>query len=176
VTFSTGIYDWCKENAYYFFGPVEFVRAFAVTAGVATAMVCSMPFDTVRNRLHTMRPLPNGKLPYTGTVDCLGKILKYECNKFKQGNFCALYTGGQAYFLRLWLIAYTSIFMLDAYHASDYKSEFWQPARFTYSSGIDYDIHNPYTDAFNQMMVRNWMAKGGMPALHPDGKSNIKVL
>jgi len=25
-------------------------------------------------------------------------------------------------------------------------------------------------------MVRNWMAKGGFGALHPDGKSNIKVL
>lgn len=83
VGVSTGIYDWAKENAYYFFGPVEFVRAFAVTGGVATAMVCSMPFDTIRTRLHAMRPLPNGKLPYTGTFDCLGKILKYECNKFK---------------------------------------------------------------------------------------------
>lgn len=125
VTCSTGIYDWLKENAYYFFGPVEFVRAAAVTGGVATAMVMSMPFDTIRTRLHAMRPLPNGKLPYTGTFDCLGKILKYECNKFKQANFCALYTGGQAYFLRLWLIAYTSIFLLDAYHSGDYTSEFW---------------------------------------------------
>ena len=39
--------------------------------------------------------------------------------------------------------------ILDAYHSSDMVSEFWQPARFSYTSGIDYDIHNPWTDGFN---------------------------
>lgn len=55
-------------------------------------------------------------------------------------------------------------------------SEFWQPARFSYSSGLDYDIHNPWTDGFNQAMVRSWRGKGGFGALHPDGKSKIIVL
>jgi hypothetical protein len=55
-------------------------------------------------------------------------------------------------------------------------SEFWQPARFQYVSGIDYDIHDPFTDGYNQMMIHNWMAKGGFPGLHPAGDENIKVL
>ena len=57
-------------------------------------MALSMPFDTIRTRLHTMRPLPNGVMPYTGTLDCLCKIIKYECCPDKQANFGAFYTGG----------------------------------------------------------------------------------
>jgi hypothetical protein len=83
VAVSTGCYDWIKENAYFFFGPVSLVRVSATLAGVVTAGLLSMPFDTVRNRLHTMRPLPNGQLPYEGTLDCFLKIWKYECSFHK---------------------------------------------------------------------------------------------
>lgn len=149
VSVASSTYDWLKENAYFFFGPVALNRIIATGAGVATAMALSMPFDTVRNRLQTMRPLPNGQYPYSGTFDCMAKIVKYECSKSKQANFGAFYTGGQAYFVRLYLIAFLSQYLLDYYHAGNYTSEFWQPARYTYSSGIDYDIHNPYTDGYN---------------------------
>lgn len=177
VSVSTGIYDWMKENTYYFFGPISMVRLVSTVCGVGTAVLMSMPFDTIKTRLHVMRPLPNGAYPYTGTIDCFCKMLKYECARKKQSNIpAAFYSGGQAYALRLFLIAYMSQFLLDAYHAGDYTEEFWQPARFSYTTGIDYDIHNPYTDGYNQMMVRNWMAKGGFPGIHPDGKSSIKVL
>lgn len=53
MTGAAGAYDWMKENTYYFFGPISAVRILATTAGVATAMALSMPFDTVRTRLHT---------------------------------------------------------------------------------------------------------------------------
>jgi len=171
-----GSYDWMKENTYYFFGPIAAVRILATTAGVATAVALSMPFDAIKTRLHTMRPLPNGKMPYDGTFDCMVKMNRYECSWLKYNNFGSFYTGGQAYFARLWVIAYFSQMCLDRYHGTDYVSEFWQPARFQYQSGIDYDIHNPYTDGFNHMMTTNWMAKGGFGAIHPDGKSQIKVL
>lgn len=174
---SSACYDWMKENAYFFFGPVSAVRLISTTVGVIAAMALSMPFDTIRTRLHAMRPLPNGQYPYSGSIDCMAKMLRYECSKKKQANIpTAFFTGGQAYGLRLFLIAYMSQMLLDRYHAGDYTEEFWQPARFSYGSGIDYDIHNPYTDGYNQMMVRNWMAKGGFPGIHPDGKSSIKVL
>jgi solute carrier family 25 (mitochondrial oxoglutarate transporter), member 11 len=174
---STGVYDWMKENGYFFFGPVGVVRLTGTVCGVSVAMLMSLPFDAVRTRLHTMRPLPNGAYPYSGTIDCICKMLKYECNKKKQANIpTAFMTGAQAYFVRLFLIAYLSQIMLDRYHAGDYTAEYWQPARFSFTSGIDYDIHNPHTDGYNQMMVRNWMAKGGIPGTHPDGKSQIKVL
>jgi hypothetical protein len=60
VAVSTGVYDWLKENTYFFTGPISLVRFLATAGGVATAGILSMPFDTVRTRLHTMRPLPNG--------------------------------------------------------------------------------------------------------------------
>ena len=83
VSVALGTYDWMKENTYYFFGPMWVVRFAATTAGVATAFSLSMPFDTIKTRLHTMKPLPNGVLPYKGTWDCLMKIVKYECDKHK---------------------------------------------------------------------------------------------
>lgn len=174
---SSACYDWMKENQYFFFGNASFVRIVSTAAGVGAAMLLSLPFDAVRTRLHTMRPLPNGAYPYTGTIDCIAKMLKFECSKRKLSNIPAAFmSGGQAYGLRLFAIAYLSQLLLDRYHAGNYTEEFWQPARFSFTSGIDYDIHNPYTDGYNQMMVRNWMAKGGMAAMHPDGKSQIKVL
>ena len=108
VAVSTGVYDWLKENTYYFTGPVSLVRILATAGGVATAGLLSMPFDTIRTRLHTMRPLPNGQLPYDGTLDCLLKIWKYECSFSKQSNLAAFYSGGQAYFARLFVIAMLS--------------------------------------------------------------------
>jgi len=56
----TGIYDWCKENSYFFLGPSWITRFWctAVVAGFGT--MASLPFDAIRTRLHTMRPLPNG--------------------------------------------------------------------------------------------------------------------
>ena len=68
-----------------------------------------------------------------------------------------------------------SQYLLDWYHSTDNVSEFWGPARFNTTTGIDFDLHNPYSDAFAQLMLRDWMAKGGMGAFHPDGKSQIKV-
>ena len=176
VSVASGTYDWMKENSYYFFGPVALNRLLATAVGVSTAMVLSMPFDTIKTRLHTMRPLPNGVYPYSGTFDAMSKIVKYECSGSKQANYGAFMTGGQAYWVRLYLVSLFSQYLLDYYHNADYVSEFWQPARFSFQTGIDYDIHNPYTDGYNQMMVRNWMAKGGFGAIHPDGKSQIKVL
>jgi solute carrier family 25 oxoglutarate transporter 11 len=70
VSAASGSYDWVKENTFYFFGPITAVRLLATTAGVATAVALSMPFDAIRTRLHTMRPLPNGQMPYEGTLDC----------------------------------------------------------------------------------------------------------
>jgi solute carrier family 25 oxoglutarate transporter 11 len=176
LTCAAGIHDWIKENVYYFFGPIAATRLLGTAGGVAAAMALSMPFDTVRVRLHTMRPLPNGVYPYAGTADCISKIVKYECNKSKQANFAAFYTGGQAYAARLFVIALASQYLLDWYHATDNVSEFWSPARFHVTTGIDYDIHNPYTDAYNKAMVSSWMGKAGTPPMHPDGKSQIKVL
>jgi hypothetical protein len=75
VSIASGCYDWIKENSWYWFGPISMNRILGTTVGVAVAGTLSMPFDTVRTRMHTMRPLPNGRMPYDNSVDCFRKIL-----------------------------------------------------------------------------------------------------
>lgn len=80
VSVASGCYDWMKENMFYFFGPISMNRIVGTTVGVAAATALSMPFDAVATRLQTMRPLPNGAMPYNGTADCFIKIIKFECS------------------------------------------------------------------------------------------------
>lgn len=74
----TNVFDWCKENSYFFLGPSWINRIFATTGATAVGVAVSMPFDAVRVRMHTMRPLPNGRLPYTSSFDCFRKMACYE--------------------------------------------------------------------------------------------------
>jgi len=60
----TSIFDLIKENTYYFLGPSMFNRLIATAGAVTVGTIFSMPFDMVRVRLQTMRPLPNGLYPY----------------------------------------------------------------------------------------------------------------
>lgn len=56
----TSIFDWCKENSYFYFGPHWINRFWATAIAVSIGTAVSLPFDMIRTRLHTMRPLPNG--------------------------------------------------------------------------------------------------------------------
>ena len=179
VSVGGGVYDWLKENMYYFFGPITLNRFVGTAAGVAAAMAVSMPFDAIATRMHTQRPLPNGKLPYLNSVDCYNKMIKYESSFDHHSNVGCFYSGGQAYFLRYYIIAILSQYMLDYYHSTAKVSEYWQPARYNYSSSIDYDIHNPWTDSFNKAMNAAFKTNAGFAALHPGaskGKSTFTAL
>lgn len=157
----TGIYDWCKENSYFFLGPTWMTRLWCTAVAAACGTFAALPFDAVRTRMHTMRPLPNGVYPYTSSTDCLLKILQFESNpKYFSNPGGSLYVGAQAYGARLFMICYLSQFILDRYHHGSNVSEFWQPARFNYHSGLDYDIHEPFTDGFNKFLTSKWSAPG----------------
>jgi len=105
----TGTYDWCKENSYFFLGPSWINRLWATGVAVGVGVAGSLPFDAVRTRMHTMRPLPNGRLPYESSVDCFQKMLKYECVNNYHSNFGgAFFAGAQAYSARLFLLCYGS--------------------------------------------------------------------
>jgi hypothetical protein len=170
--------DWMKENAYFNLGPSWINRFLGTGLAVASGVAFSMPFDNIRTRLHTMRPLPNGDLPYRSTWDCFKKICYYECNStHSQNPTGSFYTGAQAYTARLFIICYASQYILDYYHGSSaYVSEFWQPARFHYQTGIDYDVHEPFTDAFNKMMVYNTHVYQDAPEMMPDHKGGYTSL
>ena len=77
----TSIFDLCKENSYYYFGPHWINRLWSTAVAVSVGTAVSMPFDMVRTRLHTMRPLPTGEMPYQYSLDVIVKILRYECQQ-----------------------------------------------------------------------------------------------
>ena len=51
------------------------------------------------------------------------------------------------------------VYVLDYYHEGKNVSEFWSPAKHKVQTGIDYDVHDPFTDGFNQFMVSKWNVK-----------------
>lgn len=172
----TPIYDWCKENSYFFLGPSWLNRFWATAVAVIVGSLVSMPFDMIRTRLYTMRPLPNGVMPYSGTFDCLSKILRFECNSFKSSTVQSLYAGFEMYWARLFLICWVSQYILDIYHTRNYVPEIWNSARFSWQGQIDYDIHDPYTDKYLKAMVANVVGPGGLPGARPlDGSDFIVV-
>lgn len=83
----TNVFDWCKENSYYFLGPSWINRLWSTAVATSLGVAFSMPFDAVRQRMHTMRPLPSGDLPYTSSWDCFKKMWHFEGNAKFQSNF-----------------------------------------------------------------------------------------
>ena len=49
------------------------IGASAVSGFFASA--CSLPFDYVKTQIQKMQPGPDGKYPYTGSLDCAMKTL-----------------------------------------------------------------------------------------------------
>jgi len=121
----TNVYDWCKENSYFFLGPSWINRLWATGAAVSFGVAASMPFDTVRTRMHTMRPLPDGTMPYASSFDCFHKMWTYEGSMKYHSNLGCFFSGGQAYGARLFLICFLSQYFLDWYHGRQMVSEFW---------------------------------------------------
>jgi solute carrier family 25 oxoglutarate transporter 11 len=71
-------YDEVKETCTNLMGTgLHTNMASAAAAGFFCAFF-SLPFDMIKTRLQNMKPLPTGELPYTGVIDCAGKIFKKE--------------------------------------------------------------------------------------------------
>mmetsp|Transcript_24000 Transcript_24000/g.18325 ORF Transcript_24000/g.18325 Transcript_24000/m.18325 type:complete len:314 (-) Transcript_24000:41-982(-) len=172
----TSIFDLCKENSYYFLGPSWVNRFWSTAIAVTIGTAVSMPFDNIKTRLQIMRPLPNGQMPYTGTLDCLAKIIRYECQLEKSSNVQSIFAGLTPYWIRLFAICYVSQFILDYYHGANYVSEFWQPARSYFPTGIDYDFHDPYTDAYNIAMVSSIHGPGAIPGTTPSNNNDFNIV
>ena len=58
------------------------------------ASACSLPFDYVKTQVQKMQPGPDGKYPYTGSVDCAMKTLA-------TGGPLKFYSGFGTYCLRI---------------------------------------------------------------------------
>lgn len=75
----TSLYDYCKEISYWFLGPSMFNRLWSTIAVSLVGVAASLPFDTIRTRLHLMRPLPTGEYPYEGIIDTYYKVGNLNC-------------------------------------------------------------------------------------------------
>ena len=70
----SSFYDWLKEYLYFFFGPPAWLRPLVLLPTAALGAACFLPFDNIKVRLHNMKPLPNGELPYSGAKECFSKV------------------------------------------------------------------------------------------------------
>jgi len=59
-----------------------------------TAATVSLPFDFIKTRLQKQKPDANGKMPYSGVMDCFSKVAKAE-------GPTALYNGYMTYVVRI---------------------------------------------------------------------------
>lgn len=73
--------------------PGMVTRLGAAGAGGFFAAFLSLPFDMMKSRLQDMKAGPDGKMPYSGLVDCSMKIFRTE-------GFFAFWTGFGAYYGR----------------------------------------------------------------------------
>ncbi len=47
----TSLFDWCKENSYFFLGPSWINRLWSTIVAVTVGTVASMPFDMIKTRM-----------------------------------------------------------------------------------------------------------------------------
>eukprot|EP00238_Polyblepharides_amylifera_P001713 CAMPEP_0196572648 /NCGR_PEP_ID=MMETSP1081-20130531/2634_1 /TAXON_ID=36882 /ORGANISM="Pyramimonas amylifera, Strain CCMP720" /LENGTH=300 /DNA_ID=CAMNT_0041890029 /DNA_START=158 /DNA_END=1060 /DNA_ORIENTATION=+ len=78
----------------------------AMVAGFFAA-ACSLPVDMVKTRIQKMKPDAEGKLPYTGTVDCAVKIMKNE-------GILGFYKGFGTFLIRIGPHVTITLILLDA--------------------------------------------------------------
>ncbi|GBG84891.1 hypothetical protein CBR_g39353 [Chara braunii] len=75
------------------FGEYQTVLASGVVSGFCASFF-SLPFDYVKTQIQKMQPGPDGKMPYSGSLDCVWKTLK-------SGGPLKFYTGFPTYFIRI---------------------------------------------------------------------------
>lgn len=172
ISCATSLHDWMKENAYYFLGN-HFLNRFLGT--LIASVVCTlvaMPFDTIRTRLYTQRPLPNGVWPYRNMFDCISKIVKYEANPKNHGNLQAFYAGAFSHLARFFVITYASQFLIDYYHFNISKEELWSPGTYNVHPYRAWNNWEPFTLAFHKGMVNQTAYQGieETRGLTPDNK------
>jgi len=99
--------DWLKAHVE---SPLlQTVGAKAVSGFFASAF--SLPFDFVKTRIQKQKPGPDGKLPYTSTLDCARKSLLQE-------GPMVFYRGFWVYYMRIAPHVMITLFTLDALNAT----------------------------------------------------------
>ena len=95
---------------------MEIWRLLACVGASIFGTLLGHPFDHMRVRMHTMRSLPDGRMPYKGLLDLFCKIYRYEGQVKFNSNLMTIYAGSYASFVRLLGVSYVSMRLLDFYH------------------------------------------------------------
>lgn len=170
----TGLADWMKENSYYMLGPNNINRLLGTAFAAFVGAAASMPFDAMRVRMYAQKPLPNGKLPYNNAMDVFTKMAKYESNHKHHASFNSFYNGFLSYYGRLTAIFLVSQYLLDWYQSGHFQPEMWFSSRYSFPTGIDLDIHDPYTMTYHKAVVHKVQEGGQETRLYtPDDKPLI---
>ncbi len=102
-------------------------------------------------------------------------MTKYEANHKHSGNMNCFHLGFITQFLRYFLIFYMSQYILDHYQLNNYVEEYWIPSRYSYPTGICFNVSEPYTLSFHKGLVS--YTQDGDPAtavLNPDAQTPIR--
>jgi len=86
-------------------GGVVHILGSGTIAGFFAAF-CSLPADYVKTQMQRMRPGPDGRMPYTGSIDCAMKIMA-------EGGPLKFYTGFPTYCLRVGSHALLTLMILE---------------------------------------------------------------
>jgi solute carrier family 25 (mitochondrial oxoglutarate transporter), member 11 len=110
-------YDEVKERLNQHFGTVDTVETRLIssaTAGLLSSFM-SLPFDNVKTKLQKMKPDAQGKLAYSGIVDCFTKSIKNE-------GVTGLWVGFPTYYFRIAPHVMITLMVQDALTAYFKKS------------------------------------------------------
>ena len=166
----SSVYDFLKEYLYYFFGPPAWLRPLCLLPTAAVGAAAFLPFDNIKVRMHNMRALPNGQMPYTGFRDALMKvnnfqvysqILYFECHRGNYSSEAAMLSGFAPTFIKI----YSLLLMvkicdnpLQGVYISDYvfnynylEGELWEGHTAYSTPELIHIRHDPYnTVVLNQ--------------------------
>lgn len=85
-------YEKCKSLLAPYLG--QTYTNYIISSGIAGfgAAVCALPFDNAKVKLQKQTPGPDGKLPYKGLINCMGKTLAKEGLKGYWAGFWTFYS------------------------------------------------------------------------------------
>lgn len=100
-------YEECKQRLKKYWGDGYLTCITSSFVAGILASVLSLPFDNAKTKIQKMKPGPDGKMPYTGFFNCLGRSVKNE-------GFFKLWTGLPVFYVRIGCHAMLTLLVTDS--------------------------------------------------------------
>lgn len=142
----SSVYDFLKEYMFYFFGAASWLRPVTLIPVTALGAAFYLPFDNIKTRLHLMTALPDGRLPYSGSIDAFLKAFQYEANFKKYSTGLSFYNGGISYCFKLYISLFAGVKLSDlAFRRIDEEGDFIEQGRYFRGPFVKLIPHKPLT-------------------------------